>query len=169
MRRTCVAAFAAIILLPVAMGGSAAGGKSDMETVDGYEILEAGKDASFSERKPSLHLFTNTDAFDRFYTELHKNRVPVPEPPEADFDKNIVVYISFGRKNTGGFSIEVLKVFTERDTAVVKARLREPQPGSFQIQVLTHPYVILSITKGNFTSIDLIDERGNRLDSKSFR
>jgi hypothetical protein len=148
---------------------TAAGGKPGMERASTYTVLEAGTDAAFSERGPSLMLFTEEDEFDRFYAGLHVNRIPVPEPPAVDFNANVVAYISYGRKNTGGYSIDVLGVFVERDNLFIKTKLQQPLPDSFQIQVLTHPYAMLSIERGDFKSVNLIDERGERLDSKSVR
>ena len=148
---------------------TASGGKPSMEHTLSYTVLETGKDAAFSERKPSLLLFTEEGNFDRFCASLHINQVPVPVPPAVDFNENVVAFISYGQKNTGGYSIDVLRVFTARDTLFIKAQGRQPLPDSFQIQVLTHPYAMLSITRGDFKSVDLIDERGERLDSKSLQ
>ena len=151
-----------------------AGGKGAEEHPALFRIIERGADAAFGDAGPAVAFATGQAGFSSFYTALHINRVPAPDPPEVDFDAEACVYISFGRQRTGGYSIEVLDVRVSRGALVIQAHLLRPLPGSFSTQAITEPYVLLVVatkyeTGGGYSRVELRDEKGEPLASMALR
>lgn len=53
--------------------------------------------------------------------------------------------ISLGKRNTGGYSIEIVSVEEKAGQVVVTYRERKPAPGEMVIQVITYPWIVLEI------------------------
>jgi len=130
------------------------------ETALEYRIIEEGKNAALQTEEPVVRAFTDRSEFLAFHKMITGTRMKASEPSETerlDFSRNVVVFFSFGRKRTGGYGIDVISVRKRERTALIRARLLEPPQGSFQIQALTHPYVILSIPGKDINRVELLD------------
>ncbi|MGQ9615019.1 MAG: protease complex subunit PrcB family protein [Spirochaetota bacterium] len=132
-----------------------------------YRIIDEGKNAALEERSPNLIIFTDEQDFRNYYNQIHRTEIPRPETPGVDFEKYFVVFVSYGIQKTSGYSIEIRSVFTRKDTLVIKTILITPPSESFQAQVITHPYILVMIRRDYYSRIQLSNERGEILDSKS--
>jgi hypothetical protein len=110
-----------------------------------FEVIERGTDSAFADKGPVLDLLPDEGRLGAFYAALHMNKIPAKAPPHVDFGSNFVLYISFGRKQTGGYSVKVLNAKIIRRALVVKAQLEKPPPNSYLIQMITDPYVLLTV------------------------
>lgn len=61
-------------------------------------------------------------------------------PPQVDFRSEVVVALFMGRRNTGGYSIEVEEVIADGRRVTVIYRERSPGAGEMVTQALTSPY-----------------------------
>jgi hypothetical protein len=118
-----------------------------------YTVAEKGSQAGFRSGGPQVKAFTSGVEFEQFYTKLH-TRLPAPEPPQIDFSDKAVVFIGWGRQPTAGYSIEVDSVRRKGTRLMVSARLKEPE-GDFQAQVITHPWVLLTVESTGFEQVEL--------------
>jgi hypothetical protein len=134
--------------------------KADVE----YETIESGIYVYFRVREPEMRFFQDQQSFESFYTSLHRSRVPAPEAPSVDFTQSIVIFVSAGEKPTAGFSVELVGVRRIKDTLEVEVLLLEPAEGSFQAQVITHPYLIVTTPRADYERIELVNDRGELLD-----
>lgn len=64
-----------------------------------------------------------------------------------DFDKQALVVIAVGERNTGGYSVQITDVVAEGGKVKVKWKEKTPPPGGFTIQVITYPGVAALIEK----------------------
>ena len=63
--------------------------------------------------------------------------------PAVDFDKETVVAVFSGQKNSGGYSIQIDRILSRKsgreETIIVLFRETAPAPGSMQTRALTFP------------------------------
>jgi hypothetical protein len=89
------------------------------------------------------------EAWNAFWSAAMENRQPTPETPAVDFESEMVIVASMGRRGTGGYSIAIEDVTrdSEGDLTVV---VRETAPGSncFLIQAFTAPVTAVKVPRG---------------------
>jgi len=159
IRTGIIAATAMLVLIPVT-----ASRKNSSPPVE-YSALEQGEDTCFEKTGPEILIFTENDSFESFYTQIHRTRIPRPEAPRPNFKNSMVVFFSYGRQKSAGYSIEIIGVYARSSTAVVKTVLNTPPEDSFQAQKITHPYMLILIPKDSFRSVQLKDKTGKVLAS----
>jgi hypothetical protein len=118
-----------------------------------FRTLQAGSYASQSVTAPQLIVARDAVTFRNAWNIY----VRQGEPPAIDFKKETAVFLFAGRKNTGGYSIEVKSVKTSGKQIVIDAAIKPPPPDSFSTQALTSPFVVIAIEKPNMTAVHWVD------------
>jgi hypothetical protein len=79
--------------------------------------------------------------------------------PKFDYSKQSLVLVALGQKSSSGYSIELYQQHaTVKDNNLyLPVRIRQPEKGSFQAQVITSPCQIFSIPKAEFDKILLME------------
>lgn len=87
------------------------------------------------------------EAYAAFWERLHTGRKPVPDRPEVDFERRIVIAIVLGKRPTGGYSVEIDDVWTSEDEEQIQVQFTEAVPGEGCVvtQALTSPYVLATV------------------------
>jgi hypothetical protein len=162
------ARFTAWAACAVLLAGAAAlpGANHRKPRVVPFEVIERGNDSALAGKGPALDLLPDEGGFGAFYAALHGNKIPPREPPKVDFRSNVVLYVSFGRKQTGGYRVEVLDALIHRRALVISAQLAEPPPNSYLIQMITNPYVLVSVPRAEaagvrYDRVELRDRAGD--------
>lgn len=75
------------------------------------------------------------------------NKLGIGTAPQIDFERNNVVALFMGQKNTGGYSISIGKISVTDDTTVIFAKRTVPPTGGVVSMALTAPYCIAVIPK----------------------
>ena len=70
-----------------------------------------------------------------------------------DFDKHDLVIAALGKRNTGGYSIQIDSLQTEGDTLVVVGKASSPAPSDPVTKVVTYPYAAAVIANTQATSV----------------
>jgi hypothetical protein len=66
--------------------------------------------------------------------------------PAVDFEKNVVVFLLGGMRNTGGWSVVPNGVTVDAEgTAAIDAKVQGPPPGGITTQAVTVPYAVITI------------------------
>ena len=75
--------------------------------------------------------------------------------PEVDFDKQSLILYAIGQKPTAGYSIELYRdeASIKEQTLHLPVRVKPPEAGSFQAQVITSPCQIYSLPRTNYAAI----------------
>jgi len=115
-----------------------------------FRTLQAGSYATVT--PPAAKLMVVRDAA-TLRSLWHGNEAP----PPIDFDKDVVVVLFAGQKNTGGYSVEVKRVNTKGKTAIVHAHVQGPPRGGMVTQALTSPYVAIAFPRSAATRVRWID------------
>jgi hypothetical protein len=132
-----------------------------------YRVIGEGKNATLESERPMLMIFTDDNSFRNFYNQIHLTEIPRPEAPGVDFEKYIVLFVSYGVQKSSGYSIEIRSVFIRKNTLVIKTILITPPRESFQAQVITNPYILLMVRRDDYNIVQLSNERGEILASKT--
>ncbi|HEX7140204.1 MAG TPA: protease complex subunit PrcB family protein [Vicinamibacterales bacterium] len=67
--------------------------------------------------------------------------------PHVDFDKEMVVGVFMGSRQTGGYSVTITSVAERDGSLVVTYSESSPRPGAMTAQVLTFPYHLVAVPK----------------------
>ena len=74
-----------------------------------------------------------------------KMHAPNHTPPAVDFDREMVVGLFVGSKNTAGYSVEIADVAQGPNALVVRYREQEPAKSAIVAQVITSPYFLVAV------------------------
>ncbi len=77
--------------------------------------------------------------WESFWAEFAANASPLPPAPAIDFDQQMVIAATMGRRNTGGFTISIEGIFEDGDRLITRVLETAPGPGCLTIQVITAP------------------------------
>ena len=135
-------------ILRMAMLGDAAGpvrGASqtaeEVRPVD-FSVLATGAMSDYSGQR-AIELITDEAGWARAWRSIGGGR-PMPE---VNFNTRAVIVAFQGQKPTGGHSIEIEAVNRVGTVLAVKAIERRPASGDVTIQVITSPFVAVSIPR----------------------
>jgi hypothetical protein len=82
--------------------------------------------------------------------------------PVVDFEHDGVMLVHIGRKPTSGYGIELASNQIEIDGQIAMVRMRwtEPVKGAVLAQMITHPCIMIRITRGSYTAVRVVDQNG---------
>lgn len=110
-----------------------------------FEILK--QEAYGGKENKTNVVIKSQQQLDTLYKELG-----LAAAPKVDFEKNNVVALFMGQKNTGGYSISIKGISIENDTTIVK--IKETMPEGMAATVITAPYCIAIIPKTDKVEFD---------------
>ncbi|MFD0862410.1 protease complex subunit PrcB family protein [Sungkyunkwania multivorans] len=109
-----------------------------------YEVLV--QDASGGPVEPQILVIKEPKALQDFYIKINMTRRPGYPLPNIDFDKEMVVILCMGQKNTGGYSIDIDSVEELEGTRRIWVRENGPGPNDMATMALTEPFCIVKMT-----------------------
>lgn len=66
----------------------------------------------------------------------------------VDFKKKNILVLYQGQKNTGGYQIDIESLKNEKNTIIIKKKEIKPKKGEMTTSVITSPYCVVVIPKG---------------------
>lgn len=98
------------------------------------------------------------------FAELRKNIISkqAAQPPVIDFSQYAGLLVAMGRKNTGGYGLELIdnKAGVSDDVLQLAVQWREPAPGMIVTQALTSPCLLLKVPLGEYHHVEIKDQSG---------
>jgi hypothetical protein len=96
-----------------------------------------------------------------FWSTFARTRVPPPEPPQVEFESNMVVVAALGRRSTAGFQISVDTVHIENGDLHVTVREVSPASGCIAAQMISTPVtaVVLPAREGDVEFVEVRETR----------
>lgn len=92
------------------------------------------------------------DELAAFWAELHGGSTSaggdaLPDPPQVDFETQIVVGVVLGERSTGGYSVDIDRVMANEDQGTMRVEYTRIEPGDAcaATGVLTSPYVLATV------------------------
>ena len=121
-----------------------------------FSLLATGQ-MSAREGGRAVELITDEAAWRRAWETIGAGR-PLPD---VSFDTRAVVIAYQGQQSTGGYSIEIAGIKRTGTVLAVTVSERRPASGSLTTQVITSPFVAVSIPRPpSGASVRFADERG---------
>jgi len=112
-----------------------------------FPIRTIAKGAISGIQEPTQELIKDQAAWEKTWTR-HATRV-LEKRPEVDFSKEMVILVALGRKNTGGYTIEVTKVEPVGDKLQITVRRKSPTPGAMTVQMVTAPFQMVAVPQSD--------------------
>ena len=107
-----------------------------------FSVLATGTMSSYDGVR-SLELISNQSDWQRVWQIVGSDR----RMPEVNFDTRSVVIVYQGRKPSGGWSIAADRLRRVGTSLIVSAKEQKPKPGEITTDVLTSPFVVVSIPR----------------------
>ena len=104
-----------------------------------YEVLVAGEYGGGNFQ--FYEIFTEETEFKMLLADDELKKLVKPN----DIATSNFILLNMGEKNTGGYSIEVVKVEELPDKIVVTVRENKPNPGQNVTTAITNPYAVVKI------------------------
>jgi uncharacterized protein (DUF885 family) len=132
---------------------------ANVETEDRTNIVEfsvlATGAMSRHEGGRTVELITNASDWQRAWAKIGGGR-PLPD---VNFSSRACVVVYQGQKPTGGYSVELTEIRRDGTVLAINVRERRPAFGDVTTQVITSPFVVVSIPRPpQGSSVRLADE-----------
>lgn len=109
-----------------------------------YEIIEIdnGNNSGFIE-KQQLVIKNKTD-FKTYWKEAYSNYLKVPELPEIDFSKKMLILVALGERTSGGFDVKIASIFEgQKNSLLINVKETAPGDNCVTTEALTYPYQLI--------------------------
>lgn len=116
-----------------------------IETIK-YEEIARGINCGINTEKN--YVIKNNGEWKAFWAELNKNQSSIKPQPIINFDEDMIIAITLGQKNTGGYSIQIDNLISNNRDLAVSAIKAEPN-GGIVTQAITQPYVVVKTKKSD--------------------
>lgn len=146
MLKALTIVFALLFLITACQGENAkTEEKAEVEMV-GYTLLVQGIQSGISEAQDLI--IDNKAAMDSIWAAHYSYLDFSPEPPEINFDKDIVVGVFLGEKPTTGYWVKLDSIFIENGEQIVLVSTNDkPSDDVDIVQMATQPFFMAATTK----------------------
>jgi len=127
-----------------------------------WDVLASGTQAAGGE-SPTFAVATSQAELEALWRQAYGSLTDPPPVPEVDFRGSSVVAAFLGTKPTGGYSVDVGDVYLEDGEVYVDLEVTEPGPGTLTTQALTHPWVMIEVSRPDLASAWFRDADANEL------
>lgn len=129
-------------------------------------VIASGPMARMTDTKPGGLWFADPQTLENLMNRMFKGtRIPGRESglPEIDFAHEGVLMVWMGQQSTGGYALEGAadRAQIKHKTVCVPVRRIEPAKGAVVTQVITNPYLMIRLGKGDFDTITIVDPDGS--------
>lgn len=91
------------------------------------------------------HIVSDDKQWATLWAKVHSNQSPVPNMQAVNFNKEQVLAVFMGQKNSGGYGIEIKRVIDTGKKIVVVVEEITPPEGAIVTMALTQPFHIVKI------------------------
>lgn len=114
---------------------------------EGTRMKVIAKGAFSGIQEPKQIVVTNQTQWAEIWQKHNVRNEPKTPPPEIDFSKQSILFISLGQKRTGGYGVEINDIQKKEGKTEILIQTTSPKPGGFQLQALSAPFVIVATAK----------------------
>ena len=122
-------------------------------------VLESDAFSGMQEAGPDFKVITDAQTFAEQYRKAHAHKLDQSDPPQVDFKNRLVLVAFMGQQSTAGYGIQFdSPPVREGGSLLVTVRMQKPPPGAILAQVITSPYAMAVIDRGDYTTIKFVDQ-----------
>jgi PrcB C-terminal len=126
------------------------------QTVD-VEPIEVGGQSAVEGHDMRFRIIADAAELAHTYGEIHGGQTPQPSPPAVDFRHSLILAAFLGQRPTAGYGIELGPArHTVEDSGPwleVTVTTRRPPPGAITAQVITSPYCLVRVPRGEYRRV----------------
>lgn len=126
-----------------------ADGASETAATPEFETVDAGEQSGAGGQEASLFVLRAEDDWREFWSLHQSHTLPPPEPPEVDFEGEMVIAAVDGGQPSGGYSFEIDAIAEAHGRLVVDVTRRVPGEGCITTAALTQPYHIVRVPRSD--------------------
>ena len=113
---------------------------------------------------PAVVWITNSDSYESAYNQTRKHLLgDTSTAPGVDFTRLGVFAVYMGRKPTAGYHVSMASRAAEvgeHNELTLLVSWIEPPKDAILARVITSPCILVSIPKGNYSMVQVVDEGG---------
>ncbi|HKC62751.1 MAG TPA: DUF885 family protein [Pyrinomonadaceae bacterium] len=126
-----------------------------------FSVLATGRNSGY-EGSRSIQLITNRNDWLNTWRVIGNGSTG--SMPEVSFDTRAVLVVYQGQKRTGGYGISIAEIRREGNTLVVRVNEQTPKPGEMATEVLTSPFIAVSIPRPPEGTVVKFDDEVKKLE-----
>lgn len=112
-----------------------------------FRSLAVGQAAVYDQPSPLVVVVGEQARLQPVWNQRFAREDPPPALQQLDFGRDLLVFVSYGRRNTGGYGITVKGVERQGNEIAIAVETRNPLPGSLLPQVITTPWEAIAIER----------------------
>ncbi len=154
-----------LLFLVIALAATLTACATAGATRDGspMEQIECGGQSGAVGERSGFALYGDPPTFAAAYVAIHAGQLPPPPVVAVDFDHAVVAAAFLGRRPSAGYGIHLTGAVRDGDRLVVTVERQAPPAGAITAQVITSPYCLVRLTRGNWRAVRFVDPEGHRL------
>lgn len=111
----------------------------------GFELTALFAEQHSAMKEPLELVIRDPEQWRDLWSQVVADRHPPRDPPEVDFNRDMVVLVAIGERPTGGFSVEIVEVRLHEGALRVASLERMPGSSCIVPQVLTAPVAAVTM------------------------
>lgn len=129
------------------------------------ETLYQDMDCLSDRIEPHARWLDSPSKLRQFWVAQHQRHLggTLPVMPGVDFSLHGVLWIHMGRQPTGGYTLELAEppCLAVDDRLSIYVNWITPADGAAVTQMVTAPCILLELSKGDYRSIEVVDQQGS--------
>ena len=122
---------------------------SPSRAAEGLPVRSLARAAFSGIQDPKQEVIKDKAVWEETWARHVSKAKGAPPRPDVDFTKEMVIMAAMGRKNSGGYSIQVTSVKPVGDKLQVNITQIAPPPGAMTIQALTSPIQFVAVPRSD--------------------
>jgi hypothetical protein len=118
------------------------------EEGESVPIIKQWSGANSAQTSPKQEIARDVESWQSLWKTMRGKSIPLPELPEVDFQKHMVIGVFMGSRPTGGYSVHITRIM-KKDTMIVSVRETAPGPGDLVSMALTAPYHVVVVPRSD--------------------
>lgn len=125
---------------------ASANGDEDDNKGEAVTISQQWTGWNSAQSTPRREVVRDAESWDSLWKTMFGKNVPLPDVPEIDFQKHMVIGAFLGTRPSGGYSVSIARI-VENDKIQVFVRQQSPGPGDMVTMALTSPFHVVVIPR----------------------
>jgi hypothetical protein len=126
-------------------------------------VLLAGTQGIDNHQEASAEWIASREELEQLLAGQKARQLPAQDQSAAfdiDFNVSRILIVHMGQKPTAGYSLKLDpdSCSISQETAYISLVLIEPAPGMVAAQVITNPYILLKLSKGDYDAVKVVDQ-----------
>ena len=130
------------------------------------QMVERGAYSGITDSGLHFAVISARDHYEEVMARVYAWKHEAPDPPSVDFDDQLLVAVFMGQKPTAGYAVSFKgDAKVKGDALKIGIERTYPSPDDMVAQVITSPYAIAIVERGDYTRVRFLDADGDTLES----